>query len=112
MPEKWRGNGVYKLQYTHPLCGEGSAGLTCVPLGDLIAINGKSVKSSFWMHIPKYHHCLGKENLSVFLRVLNCTFITVLFGLLRCRRCYFLMLSTLGISALCVTCSFHVLVTD
>ncbi|KAL2309283.1 hypothetical protein Nmel_005475 [Mimus melanotis] len=39
MPEKWRGNGVYKLQYTHPLCGEGSAGLTCVPLGDLIAIN-------------------------------------------------------------------------
>ncbi|KAF4799150.1 F-box only protein 7 [Turdus rufiventris] len=41
MPEKWRGNGVYKLQYTHPLCGEGSAGLTCVPLGDLIAINEK-----------------------------------------------------------------------
>ncbi|NXE35091.1 FBX7 protein, partial [Ptilorrhoa leucosticta] len=39
MPEKWRGNGVYKLQYTHPLCGEGSAGLTCVPLEDLIAIN-------------------------------------------------------------------------
>ncbi|XP_057243041.1 F-box only protein 7 [Malurus melanocephalus] len=39
MPEKWRGNGVYKLQYTHPLCEEGSAGLTCVPLGDLIAIN-------------------------------------------------------------------------
>ncbi|XP_066176009.1 F-box only protein 7 isoform X2 [Sylvia atricapilla] len=39
MPEKWRGNGVYKLQYTHPLCAEGSAGLTCVPLGDLIAIN-------------------------------------------------------------------------
>ena len=39
MPEKWRGNGVYKLQYTHPLCEEGSAGLTCVPLGDLVAIN-------------------------------------------------------------------------
>ncbi|NXK69350.1 FBX7 protein, partial [Sylvietta virens] len=39
MPEKWRGNGVYKLQYTHPLCEEGSAALTCVPLGDLIAIN-------------------------------------------------------------------------
>ncbi|XP_068859025.1 F-box only protein 7 isoform X1 [Aphelocoma coerulescens] len=39
MPEKWRGNGIYKLQYTHPLCGEGSAGLTCVPLGELIAIN-------------------------------------------------------------------------
>ncbi|KAM6382415.1 F-box only protein 7 isoform 2-T2 [Alca torda] len=41
MPEKWRGNGVYKLQYTHPLCEEGSAGLTCVPLGDLVAINEK-----------------------------------------------------------------------
>ncbi|KFO95410.1 F-box only protein 7, partial [Calypte anna] len=39
MPEKWRGNGVYKLQYTHPLCEEGSAGLTCVPLGELVAIN-------------------------------------------------------------------------
>lgn len=76
MPEKWRGNGVYKLQYTHPLCGEGSAGLTCVPLGDLIAINGKSVKSSSWMRIPKYHHCLGRENLSVLLCVLNCTFTT------------------------------------
>lgn len=46
MPEKWRGNGVYKLQYTHPLCEEGSAGLTCVPLGDLVAINGKLVKFS------------------------------------------------------------------
>ncbi|XP_064369396.1 F-box only protein 7 isoform X3 [Dromaius novaehollandiae] len=40
MPEKWRGSGVYKLQYTHPLCEEGTAGLTCVPLGDLVAING------------------------------------------------------------------------
>lgn len=49
MPEKWRGNGVYKLQYTHPLCEEGSAGLTCVPLGDLVAINGKLVKFSSWI---------------------------------------------------------------
>ncbi|XP_067165123.1 F-box only protein 7 isoform X3 [Apteryx mantelli] len=40
MPEKWRGSGVYKLQYTHPLCEEGAAGLTCVPLGDLVVING------------------------------------------------------------------------
>ncbi|XP_010190280.1 PREDICTED: F-box only protein 7-like, partial [Mesitornis unicolor] len=39
MPEKWRGNGVYKLQYTHPLCEQGTAGLTCVPLGELVAIN-------------------------------------------------------------------------
>ncbi|KFP84963.1 F-box only protein 7, partial [Acanthisitta chloris] len=50
MPEKWRGNGVYKLQYTHPLCEEGSAGLICVPLGDLVVINAtlkinKEIKS-------------------------------------------------------------------
>uniref|UniRef100_A0A8D0H9L0 F-box only protein 7 n=1 Tax=Sphenodon punctatus TaxID=8508 RepID=A0A8D0H9L0_SPHPU len=50
MPEKWRSGGVYKLQYTHPLCEDGSAGLTCVPLRDLIVINamliiGNEVKS-------------------------------------------------------------------
>ncbi|XP_053113363.1 F-box only protein 7 [Hemicordylus capensis] len=39
MPEKWRNKGVYKLQYTHPLCESGSAVLTCVPLGDLIVVN-------------------------------------------------------------------------
>ncbi|KAL8222005.1 UNVERIFIED_CONTAM: F-box only protein 7 [Gekko kuhli] len=39
MPEKWRNGGVYKLQYTHPLCEDGSAALTCVPLGDLIVVN-------------------------------------------------------------------------
>ena len=40
MPENWRSGGVYKLQYTHPLCEGGSAALTCVPLGNLIVING------------------------------------------------------------------------
>ncbi|XP_077195786.1 F-box only protein 7 isoform X2 [Paroedura picta] len=39
MPEKWRNGGVYKLQYTHPLCEAGSAALTCVPLGDFIVVN-------------------------------------------------------------------------
>uniref|UniRef100_A0A8D0DQ29 F-box only protein 7 n=1 Tax=Salvator merianae TaxID=96440 RepID=A0A8D0DQ29_SALMN len=39
MPEKWRSKGVYKLQYTHPLCESGFAALTCVPLGDLIVVN-------------------------------------------------------------------------
>ncbi|XP_036617636.1 F-box only protein 7 isoform X2 [Trichosurus vulpecula] len=39
MPEKWRSGGVYKLQYTHPLCEDGTAALTCVPLGSLIVIN-------------------------------------------------------------------------
>ncbi|XP_062989513.1 F-box only protein 7 [Elgaria multicarinata webbii] len=39
MPEKWRNRGIYKLQYTHPLCENGFAALTCVPLGDLIVVN-------------------------------------------------------------------------
>ncbi|XP_049740231.1 F-box only protein 7 isoform X1 [Elephas maximus indicus] len=39
MPEKWKSGGVYKLQYTHPLCNGGSAALTCVPLGKLIVVN-------------------------------------------------------------------------
>nr|XP_012628249.1 F-box only protein 7 isoform X1 [Microcebus murinus] len=39
MPERWKSSGVYKLQYTHPLCEGGSAALTCVPLGNLIVVN-------------------------------------------------------------------------
>ncbi|XP_045146469.1 F-box only protein 7 isoform X1 [Echinops telfairi] len=39
MPEDWKAGGVYKLQYTHPLCNGGLAALTCVPLGNLIVIN-------------------------------------------------------------------------
>lgn len=39
MPENWKSGGVYKLQYTHPLCEGGSAALTCVPLGNLVVIN-------------------------------------------------------------------------
>uniref|UniRef100_A0A2K5F4F8 PI31 proteasome regulator N-terminal domain-containing protein n=1 Tax=Aotus nancymaae TaxID=37293 RepID=A0A2K5F4F8_AOTNA len=38
-PEKCKSSGVYKLQYIHPLCGGGSAALTCVPLGNLIVVN-------------------------------------------------------------------------
>lgn len=43
MPENWRSKGVYKLQYTHPLCENGFAALTCVTLGNLIVVNGKNV---------------------------------------------------------------------
>ncbi|XP_045635547.1 F-box only protein 7 isoform X2 [Ursus americanus] len=39
MPERWKSGGVYRLQYTHPLCEGGSAALTCVPLGTLVVIN-------------------------------------------------------------------------
>ncbi|XP_058529844.1 F-box only protein 7 isoform X1 [Ochotona princeps] len=39
MPEQWKASGVYRLQYTHPLCEGGYAVLTCVPLGNLIVVN-------------------------------------------------------------------------
>ncbi|KAM4675103.1 F-box only protein 7 isoform 1-T2 [Discoglossus pictus] len=39
MPEEWRNGGVYKLSYSHPLCSEGSATLSCVPMGKLIIVN-------------------------------------------------------------------------
>ncbi|XP_004675769.1 PREDICTED: F-box only protein 7 isoform X1 [Condylura cristata] len=39
MPENWKSGGVYKLQYTHPLCEDGCAALTCVPLGTLVVVN-------------------------------------------------------------------------
>ncbi|KAM8974145.1 F-box only protein 7 isoform 1-T1 [Pelodytes ibericus] len=40
MPDEWRGQGVYKLHYSHPLCDEGSVTLACVPMGKLIVVNG------------------------------------------------------------------------
>ncbi|XP_067855747.1 F-box only protein 7 [Heptranchias perlo] len=50
MPEKWKNGGVYRLQYNHPLCEDGSAALTCVPMGNLVVVNAtlkinESVKS-------------------------------------------------------------------
>ncbi|XP_069619250.1 F-box only protein 7 [Ranitomeya imitator] len=40
MPEDWRsGDGVYKLHYSHPLCGDSSTALVCVPMGKLLIIN-------------------------------------------------------------------------
>ncbi|XP_073506329.1 F-box only protein 7 isoform X2 [Phyllobates terribilis] len=40
MPMDWRsGDGVYKLHYSHPLCGDSSAALLCVPMGKLLIIN-------------------------------------------------------------------------
>ncbi|XP_054974171.1 F-box only protein 7 isoform X1 [Sorex araneus] len=39
MPEAWKSGGVYKLQYSHPLCEGGTAALTCVPLGTLMVVN-------------------------------------------------------------------------
>nr|XP_056703550.1 F-box only protein 7 [Euleptes europaea] len=53
MPEKWRNGGVYKLQYTHPLCEDGSAALTCVPLGDFIVVNAMLKISSDLKSVKK-----------------------------------------------------------
>ncbi|XP_044137139.1 F-box only protein 7 [Bufo gargarizans] len=40
MPEGWKSSsGVYKLHYSHPLCGNSSAALVCVPMGKLVIIN-------------------------------------------------------------------------
>ncbi|XP_045443500.1 F-box only protein 7 isoform X2 [Pipistrellus kuhlii] len=47
MPENWKSGGVYKLQYMHPLCEGGSAALTCVPLGNLVVINGENVANIY-----------------------------------------------------------------
>ncbi|XP_018415606.1 PREDICTED: F-box only protein 7 [Nanorana parkeri] len=40
MPEGWRHtDDIYKLRYTHPLCGDSSALLACVPMSKLLIIN-------------------------------------------------------------------------
>ncbi|XP_069822742.1 F-box only protein 7 [Dendropsophus ebraccatus] len=40
MPEDWKiSHGVYKLFYSHPLCGDSSAALVCMPMGKLLIIN-------------------------------------------------------------------------
>ncbi|XP_066446263.1 F-box only protein 7 isoform X2 [Eleutherodactylus coqui] len=40
MPEGWKSSGgIYKLHYSHPLCGDSSAALVCVPMGRLVVIN-------------------------------------------------------------------------
>lgn len=39
MPENWKNGGLYRLQYTHPLSEDGTATLSCVPMGNLIVVN-------------------------------------------------------------------------
>lgn len=59
MPESWKSGGVYKLQYTHPLCEGGAAALTCVPLGNLVVINGNLV-AWVWLLVYGYFMFLFK----------------------------------------------------
>ncbi|XP_078076130.1 F-box only protein 7 [Mustelus asterias] len=39
MPEKWKNEGLYRLQYSHFLCEDGSATLSCIPMGNLVVVN-------------------------------------------------------------------------
>jgi len=42
MPADWRTPaGVYRLQYSHPLCGSSRAVVLCVSMGPLVVINGQ-----------------------------------------------------------------------
>lgn len=46
MPAGWRSPGVYKLQYTHPLCEGSGALVVSVCMGAVLVINGQLT------HIP------------------------------------------------------------
>ncbi|MGH0116593.1 UNVERIFIED_CONTAM: hypothetical protein FKN15_014793 [Acipenser sinensis] len=39
VPAGWRAGGLYRLQYTHPLCEGGAAVLLAVPVGNVLVIN-------------------------------------------------------------------------
>ncbi|KAL6036471.1 hypothetical protein STEG23_034182, partial [Scotinomys teguina] len=62
MPEKWKSSGVYKLQYTHPLCEGGTAMLACVPLENLLIINDSDLQAPAVASLPR----LRSERSSVF----------------------------------------------
>ncbi|GCB61043.1 hypothetical protein scyTo_0006977 [Scyliorhinus torazame] len=39
MPAKWKNEGLYRLQYSHFLCEDGAATLSCIPMGNLVVVN-------------------------------------------------------------------------
>ncbi|XP_038636985.1 F-box only protein 7-like [Scyliorhinus canicula] len=39
MPAKWKNEGLYRLQYSHSLCEDGAATLSCIPMGNLVVVN-------------------------------------------------------------------------
>lgn len=50
MPVGWRSaGGVYKLQYTHPLCENSLAMVVAVCMGDVLVINGEFT-TCIWMN--------------------------------------------------------------
>ncbi|XP_040201587.1 F-box only protein 7 [Rana temporaria] len=58
MPEGWRhSDGIYKLRYAHPLCGDSSALLACMPMSKLLVINAavnmnQGVKCTKTLQLP------------------------------------------------------------
>lgn len=58
MPAGWQvAGGVYKLQYTHPLCENSLAVVVSIPMGSMLVINGESTNLE-----PDYPH---RKTLSV-----------------------------------------------
>uniref|UniRef100_UPI00398EC84D F-box only protein 7 n=1 Tax=Pristiophorus japonicus TaxID=55135 RepID=UPI00398EC84D len=85
MPEKWKNGGVYRLQYNHSLCEDGSATLVCVPMGNLVVVNAtlkinENVKSVKKVQLsPAYYvylNRLGESAANVYkdLQKLSCMF--------------------------------------
>lgn len=62
MPAGWRcGGGVYKLQYSHRLCGDSVVMVVAVSLGSALIINGEceSGLSGKFQHQPMTTFALG-----------------------------------------------------
>ncbi|KAM9313188.1 F-box only protein 7 [Gastrophryne carolinensis] len=71
MPEDWRrcSDGLYKLYYSHPLGGESTAVLACVPMGRLLIVNvtltvNQEVRCVKKLQLPthSYINYPGQEN--------------------------------------------------
>ncbi|XP_069759785.1 F-box only protein 7 [Narcine bancroftii] len=85
MPEKWKNRGLYRLQYNHSLCEDGSATLSCIPMGNLVVVNAtlkinKNIKSVKKVQLSpaSYVHYgrLGENAAQVYkdLQKLSCMF--------------------------------------
>ncbi|XP_072123791.1 F-box only protein 7 [Mobula birostris] len=85
MPENWKNGGLYRLQYNHTLCEDGSATLSCIPMGNLVVVNAtlkineniKSVKKLQLLPVSYVRpNVLGENAAQVYkdLQKLSCMF--------------------------------------
>lgn len=61
MPAGWRSaGGVYKLQYTHPLCDHSLVTVVTVCMGPVLVINGEFVFSVlyFYSTVTQWQHVM------------------------------------------------------